>query len=190
MTAPSSAGQGPGGPLPVMPGDPRYARQEPLPPTGWYGPPPGTQGPPTGWYGPPPDVKGPLPSAPYGVPPSGWSPQDPRRRPARRRRSRRPWVVLTVVIAVAVAVGGWANVLGVREKVEHLVARVDLALHPPADRDTAPTIEITPHPGELDDGDVAVALPDPSDEVELIAVPDAASLDPSPGRSTGPPGAP
>jgi hypothetical protein len=91
--------------------------------------------------------------------------------------------VLTIVTAVTVAVGGWADVLGIREKVEHLVARIDLALHPPADRDTAPTIEVTPPPGELQDDDLAVAAADPSDEVALSELPDG----PSPHASIGPP---
>jgi hypothetical protein len=97
-------------------------------------------------------------------------------------RRRWPWVALTVVLAlvVGVGVGTWANVGGVRTRLEHLVERVDLALHPPADRDTVPTIEVTPPPGEVDDDDVAIAEPDPTDEVELVAEPDEPSA--TPGR--------
>jgi hypothetical protein len=101
-------------------------------------------------------------------------------RPPKRRRARWPWVGLTLIVAVAVGVGGYANVLGVRERFERLIDRVDLALHPPADRDGIPTIEITPPPGEVDDEDITVALPDPSDEVELIAEPDTPRPTPTP----------
>lgn len=101
----------------------------------------------------------------------------------RSRRPRWPWVALTVMLAVVVGVGTWANVAGVRTRLEHLVERVDLALHPPADRPTVPTIEVTPPPDEVDDDDIAVAAPDPSDEVELIAEPDEPS--PTPKRTPG-----
>jgi hypothetical protein len=94
----------------------------------------------------------------------------------RRRRARWPWVIAALVVALVVGVGTYANVAGVRTRLEHLVQRVDLALHPPADRDTAPTIEVTPPPNEVSDDEVAVVLPDPSDEVELIAAPDGSSV--------------
>ena len=58
--------------------------------------------------------------------------------------------MLTVLLAVVVAIGAtWTNAFGVRERIEHLVARVDLALHPPVDRDSAPTVQITPPPDEV-----------------------------------------
>lgn len=178
MTGPSSAGQGRGTPPPATAVDPRHAHQGPPPPTGWYGPPPA-------------DGSGVPPTDPFGVPPTGHYGAPPRgpsqRAPRRRRRPRWPWVALTVVAAVVVALGGWSNVFGVRERFEHLVDRVDLALHPPADRDTAPTIEVTPPPGELDDDAIAVVLPDPSDEVELLDLPDAGSPAPS---ADGAPGGP
>lgn len=77
-----------------------------------------------------------------------------------------------------VGAGTWANVAGVRTRLEHLVARVDLALHPPADRDTVPTIEVTPPPGEVSDDDVVVPLAHPSDEVELGVEPVGPSIPP------------
>ena len=84
--------------------------------------------------------------------------------------------MLTVLLAVVVGIGAtWTNVLGVRERMEHLVARVDLALNPPADRDSAPTVQVTPPPDEIpDDADTGVAA-DPSDEVELTPEPDPTS---------------
>ena len=46
---------------------------------------------------------------------------------------RWPLVVVTVLLAMVVGVGGvWADAFGVRERVGHLVARVDLVLNPPA----------------------------------------------------------
>lgn len=66
----------------------------------------------------------------------------------------------------------WANAFGVRERMEHLVARVDLALHPPVDRDSAPTVQVTPPPDEIaDDAGPSVVI-DPSDEVELTPQPE------------------
>jgi hypothetical protein len=91
-------------------------------------------------------------------------------------------------MALIVSVGTWADVAGVRTRLEHLVQRVDLALHPPAERETVPTIEVTPPPDEVADDDVAVALPDPSEEVELVADPDPPSA--TPGRVTPRPSAP
>lgn len=83
-------------------------------------------------------------------------------------------MLATVAIAIVVAVGGWANVLGVRDRAEGLWDRIDLALHPPADRAGVPTIQVTPPPDELpDDADVATA--DPSEEVVLVA-----DIDPTP----------
>lgn len=125
------------------------------------------------------------------VPPQQWpdapqpGPVHPRARPPQGRghgRRRWPWVALTIGLAIllGVGVGTWANVGGVRTRLEHLVERVDLALHPPADRETLPTIEVTPPPGEADDDDLVVAAPDPTDEVEIIAEPDEPST--TPGR--------
>ncbi len=68
--------------------------------------------------------------------------------PTRRRRF--DWLGLLVVLALAIAIGGtsvvWANVFGAGERFEHLVARVELALDPPPDRDTLPTVVSTPRP--------------------------------------------
>jgi hypothetical protein len=87
---------------------------------------------------------------------------------SRRHRRRWPWVAAAVVIAVAVSVGTYANVGGVRTRLENLVHRVDLAFNPPVDRESVPTIEVTPPPDEVGDDDIIAVLPDPSDEVELI----------------------
>ena len=100
-----------------------------------------------------------------------WS-QPSDRRPVRRRR-RWPVVVCTVVLAMLVGVGGvWADAFGVRERVGHLVARVDLVLNPPEDRTMPPTIQVTPPPDEIAD-DAA----DPSLGTELV---DAVEITPEP----------
>lgn len=189
MNRPIPPGQGADPPGPWAP-NPRNAPQGPLPPdpygpqTGPYGQPPMGYGqptgpqapPPTGWYGP-----GQEPWAPTSAPLEGPYPRavgPSSARPTRRRRW--PWVLLTVVLAVVVGAGTWANVGGIRTRLEHLVDRVDLALHPPVDRATVPTIEVTPPPGEVDDEDIAVAVPDPSEEVEIVIDPDASTPTPAP----------
>jgi hypothetical protein len=80
--------------------------------------------------------------------------------------------VLVVLLAMVVGAGAmWSNAFGVRERMQHLVARVDLALHPPVDRDSAPTVQVTPPPGEVpDDADPSVVA-DPTDEIELTPEP-------------------
>ncbi len=108
----------------------------------------------------------------------------------RARRPRWPWVVLTIGLGVAVGVGVWADVGGARTRLEHLVDRVDLALHPPADRESVGTIEVTPPPGEVSDDEVAIAVPDPSDEVELVAEPDVPTPSPTASHSRPPTGPP
>jgi hypothetical protein len=97
----------------------------------------------------------------------------------RTRRARWPWLVAALVVVLVVSLGTYADVAGVRTRLEHLVQRVDLALHPPADRDTAPTIEVTPPPDEVSDEEIAVVLPDPSDEVELVADPESSTATPT-----------
>lgn len=105
-------------------------------------------------------------------------------RPPPRRRRRWPWVVGVVLLAMVVGIGAaWTNVMGVRERVEGLVARVDLALHPPVDRAGAPTVQVTAPPDEIaDDADPSIVA-DPTDEVELTPEPDP-TAPPTP-RPTG-----
>jgi hypothetical protein len=57
----------------------------------------------------------------------------------------------------------WSNTLGTGERFDHLVDRVRLALDPPPDRETLPTIEITDPPPETTppDGTDAGASPTP-----------------------------
>ncbi len=167
---PLPPGQGQPGPGAPWPGAPDGSPWEP-PPDAWA-PPTGAWAP-TGYGAPEPwgPAPGVGPTTPVGRP-----------TPPRRRRARWPWLLLTLVVAV-VAVGGWANVLGVRERAEHVWDRIDLALHPPADRSGVPTIQVTPPPGEQpDDGDVAAA--DPSDEVVLTLEPDP-SPTATPGSTAG-----
>jgi len=101
------------------------------------------------------------------------------RRP--RRRGRWPLVVVTVLLAMVVGVGGvWADAFGVRERVGHLVARVDLVLHPPADRTMPPTIEVTPPPDAIADDAADPSLgADLVDAVEITPEPDPTATEPA-----------
>ncbi|MET0771904.1 MAG: papain-like cysteine protease family protein [Candidatus Limnocylindrales bacterium] len=101
----------------------------------------------------------------------------------RRRRRRWPWVAAAVVIAVIVSVGTYANVGGMRTRLESLVHRIDLAFNPPVDRATVPTIEVTPPPDEVDDEDIVAVLPDPSEEVELLVETEAPTATAAPATS-------
>ena len=94
--------------------------------------------------------------------------------PGRRGRRRWPIVALTVLLAMVVGFGSvWADAFGVRERIDHLAARVDLVLHPPADRTTAPTVEVTPPPGEIADDAADPSLgPDLANAVEITPEPD------------------
>ena len=151
------------------------------PPTGWSGTPQAPVGPPPGWYGPPPGAWGPPPDGPLG--PGVGAPAGPVLPPVRpianrRRRRRGPWLAAAVVIALVVSVGTYANVGGMRSRLESLVHRIDLAFNPPVDRATVPTIEVTPPPGEVDDEDIVAVLPDPSEEVELLVETEAPTATP------------
>jgi hypothetical protein len=58
-------------------------------------------------------------------------------------------VLIGAVLWAAVGVGVvWTNALGTGERFDHLVDRVRLALDPPPDRETLPTIEVTDPPPE------------------------------------------
>ncbi len=78
-------------------------------------------------------------------------------------------ILLAVVVALGTTV---TNAFGLRDRMDHLVARVDLMLHPPVDRTTAPTVEVTSPPDEVaDDADPNVD-PHPTGQVELTPGPD------------------
>jgi hypothetical protein len=103
--------------------------------------------------------------------------------PDRAGRSRWPWIAAALVVAIIVgSVGTYANVGGVRTRLENLVHRIDLAFNPPVDRATVPTIEVTPPPDEISDDDIVAVLPDPSEEVELAVATEAPT--PTPVRPT------
>ncbi len=107
-------------------------------------------------------------------------PPDPWRR-SRSRRRRRPWLVALGVVMLALLVGlglAWANAFGVRDHIDHLAARVDLALHPPADRTTPPTVQFTPPADEVPDDADASLGPAPTDELELTPEPDPTAEQP------------
>ena len=125
-----------------------------------------TQRPNPGW---------PRPSEPHDP----WSQPSDRRPPHRRRW---PLVVVTVLLALVIGVGGvWADAFGVRERIDHVIARVDLVLHPPADRTMAPIVEVTPPPGEIADDAVDPSQgPDLLDAVEITPEPDPTATSPDP----------
>ena len=87
-------------------------------------------------------------------------------------------VAVAALLAMLVGVGSvWADAFGVRERVDHLVARVDLVLHPPADRTTEPTVQITPPPDEIADDAADPSLgPDLADAVEITPEPDPTTV--------------
>ncbi len=94
---------------------------------------------------------------------------------------------MIVILAVLVGSGAGAmNVLGLRDRMDHLIARIDLVLDPPPDRMTAPTVQVTSPPGEVSDDADPNVDPDPTDQVELTPEPDPTSArtfgigDPSP----------
>ena len=80
-----------------------------------------------------------------------------------RRRGRGRGLLLAVVALLVLSLAGtgvvWTNTLGAGERFNNLVDRVRLAIDPPPDRETLPTIEITPPPLE-----VAIAPSSPGSE--------------------------
>lgn len=69
--------------------------------------------------------------------------------PRRIHRPSRPWRLLTLaaLAAVGLAVGAiWTNAFAVGDRFEGLLARIELALDPPPDRPTRPTVVVTPGP--------------------------------------------
>jgi hypothetical protein len=95
-----------------------------------------------------------------------------------------------IVVFLALVVGSGAavsNTFGLRDRMDRLVARVDLMLHPPLDRATVPTVQVTTPPDEVpDDADPSVDA-HPSDLVELTPEPDPTRT-PRPTTKTPPRG--
>lgn len=133
------------------------------------------------------------PQRPLVPPQPGWSgPMRPLAPPPSPRGPRR-WSMVVLVIVAAIVVGSGAavtNAFGLRDRMDHLVARVDLALHPPADRTLPPAVAETVAPDEIPDDANTAVDPDPSGAVELTPEPDGigAADDPSAAasRSAGP----
>ena len=96
--------------------------------------------------------------------------------PRRPRTRRLRFVLLAVLVSVVAAASAiWTNALGAGERFEHLVDRIELAIDPPPDRPTVPTVEVTPRP---------TRLPEPAGPAE----PAALGSDPaSPAATTVPP---
>ena len=60
-----------------------------------------------------------------------------------------PWRIAVVLLAALFILGGsavWTNVLGVGDRFDRLVARVENFIDPPPDRPTLPTVVVTPRP--------------------------------------------
>ena len=76
------------------------------------------------------------------------------------RRLSLPWRVLAMLLAALLVLGAsaiWTNALGVGDRFERLVARVEAFIDPPPDRATLPTVVVTPRP-------TASATPEPTPE--------------------------
>lgn len=71
-------------------------------------------------------------------------------RRAQRRRTGRIALILILVGSLSATAAGavWTNAFGAAEKLEHLMDRIYLAIDPPSDRPTLPTIEVTPPPSD------------------------------------------
>jgi hypothetical protein len=70
------------------------------------------------------------------------------------------WRVLGMLLAVLLALGAsaiWTNALGMGDRFERIVARVEAFIDPPPDRATLPTVVVTPRP-------TATATPEPTPE--------------------------
>ena len=68
---------------------------------------------------------------------------------SRRARLRRRWriVVLVVLVSAAMAAGAiYTNAFGAGDRFEHVLARIELAIDPPPDRPTVPTVQVTTRP--------------------------------------------
>ncbi len=74
-----------------------------------------------------------------------------------RFRSRRPWLVATLVLLLVFATGFAVvrtNALGMGERFERLTARIENFIDPPPDRSTIPTVIVTPDPSPSPTADV------------------------------------
>jgi hypothetical protein len=88
-----------------------------------------------------------------------------------------PWRVAVVLLAALFIFGGsavWTNVLGVGDRLDRLVARVETFIDPPPDRATVPTVVITPRPSPT-----ATLEPTARPEVTPVPTPTAS---PTPAR--------
>jgi hypothetical protein len=74
-----------------------------------------------------------------------------------RFRSRRPWLVATLVLLLVFAAGFAVvrmNALGMGDRFERLTARIENFIDPPPDRSTIPTVVVTPDPSPSPTADV------------------------------------
>jgi hypothetical protein len=103
----------------------------------------------------------------------------------RPRQMRRRWWLALVAIAMAMvlAFGAvWTNALGMGERFERYMARVQAIIDPPPDRATLPTVVVTPRPSESPSA--AAAEPRaPMDGPEQAARPIPVTPTPAPVRA-------
>src|SRR3990172_7353734 len=83
-----------------------------------------------------------MPGTPQSRSPQPWMPA---RQPRRRRMPRRA-AALALALGVVGAAAIWADALGVGTRFENLVQRIELAIDPPPDRPSVPTVVVTPRP--------------------------------------------
>ncbi|HLE78997.1 MAG TPA: hypothetical protein VI687_01250, partial [Candidatus Limnocylindrales bacterium] len=69
----------------------------------------------------------------------------PARQPRRRRMPLRA-VTLALALGIVGATAIWTDALGVGTRFENLVQRIELAIDPPPDRPSVPTVVVTPRP--------------------------------------------
>ena len=87
------------------------------------------------------------------------------------------WRVLGMLLAVLLVLGAsaiWTNALGMGDRFERMVARVEAFIDPPPDRATLPTVVVTPRP-------TATATPEPTPE-PTVAQTAAPTPSPTPAR--------
>jgi hypothetical protein len=113
--------------------------------------------------------------------------------PAARRQVAMRWRLAAAALALIVGLGAsavWTNALGVGDRFDRLVTRVETFIDPPPDRATLPTVVVTPRPSPTPTAEptprpTALATPDPTptpsptparEPVDVNLVADAAAV--------------
>src|SRR3989304_4445485 len=131
-----------------------------------------------------------MPGTPQSRSPQPWMPA---RQPRRRRMPLRP-AALALALGVVGATVIWTDALGVGTRFENLVQRIELAIDPPPDRPSVPTVVVTPRPTlpatpapppSLLPSDAAAAPPTAPTDPPRPPPPDSAGRGPRPSCSPG-----